>query len=377
MNKPIQSLRISLLVVIAAIDSQVVTSANPVDDLEPGHWLEVPNSNIRKVSPNPVPKGNFTAGTEAWSGGAYDTKRDRLIIWGGGHKDYSGNEIYVFDVNALTWTRLTNPSYDVGGIVESGLYPDGKPRSRHTYNYIEYIPTIDRFCSFGAAGLYPSGVTSTDRTDCFNFNSLEWELRTRIPSSNGRNESVSSYDPVTGFVYHKPNFSSKMAVYDPMKNIWTMKGRIFFKGSKLTSAIDPKRQIMLFVGAGKFLSWDLKTGLDTSLTESMKGNAPSKRSPGLVYDPDSDRFIVWQGGASVYVFNMDNLTWTKRAPAATNNVTPPDQSTWGTFGRFRYIPSKNAYIVVSSVDQNVFFYKLSTEGLDDSPPAPPTDARAD
>jgi hypothetical protein len=35
----------------------------------------------------------------AWGGGAHDTKRDRLIVWGGGHGDYGGNELYAFDVN--------------------------------------------------------------------------------------------------------------------------------------------------------------------------------------------------------------------------------------------------------------------------------------
>ena len=30
----------------------------------------------------------------------------------------------------------------------------------------------------------------------------------------------------------------------------------------------------------------------------------------------------------------------------------------GTFGRFRYIPSKDRFILVNSVKQNVFIYRL-------------------
>ena len=39
--------------------------------------------------------------------------------------------------------------------------------------------------------------------------------------------------------------------------------------------------------------------------------------------------------------------------------TPTDPVKNGTYGRFRYIPSKNAYVVVNGVKQNVFFYRLT------------------
>ena len=60
------------------------SAANPIDTLEPGHWYEVPNSHLRDVAPKPLPPGIFRTIITAWSGGAYDTTRDRLIIMGGG-----------------------------------------------------------------------------------------------------------------------------------------------------------------------------------------------------------------------------------------------------------------------------------------------------
>ena len=33
----------------------------------------------------------------AWSSGVADTVQDKLFIWGGGHVDYGGNEIYALD----------------------------------------------------------------------------------------------------------------------------------------------------------------------------------------------------------------------------------------------------------------------------------------
>jgi hypothetical protein len=81
----------------------------------------------------------------AWSGGVYDPVLDQLLIWGGGHTDYAGNEVYAFDMGSLTWQRLTDPYTlidAVGAVESSGEYPDAQgnplpqqPRSRHTYNY--------------------------------------------------------------------------------------------------------------------------------------------------------------------------------------------------------------------------------------------------
>lgn len=48
----------------------------------------------------------------AQSGAAADTRRNRLYLWGGGHGDYSGNEIYALDLNAspVTLRRVTDPT---------------------------------------------------------------------------------------------------------------------------------------------------------------------------------------------------------------------------------------------------------------------------
>lgn len=348
-------------------------NANPVDDLQPGHWYEVPNSHLRDVAPNPAPAGNVANVIKGWSSGAYDSRRDLLLVWGGGHADYSGNEIYAFDVNALEWQRLTDPSLDVGGNNESGLYPDGKPRSRHTYHYIEYLPNVDLFCSFGGAALYPSGNISTERTDCYNFGARQWQRKANLPSMGGKINSVASYDSASGQIFYKSNGTSNMVVFDPIRDRWVSTGKSFTKGSARTSAFDPVRQLMVFSGRGDTSIWDLNTG--DLKTTSISGRGPSENSPGLVYDPVSDKIVAWQGGSTVYTLDLDEMAWSTHAPAASNNVRPSAQADNGTFGRFRYIPSKNAFVVVNDIDENVFFYKLSPGGgvIDTSVPRPPTD----
>jgi len=120
----------------------MVCVGGPIEDLKPGEWYEVPNSHLKTVAPSGVEPRVI----DPWSGGAFDTKWDNLIVWGGGHGDYSGNEIYLFSLDSLKWTRVTNPSNPPA--VDVPYASDGGPCSRHTYDYIQYLASIDRFCSF-------------------------------------------------------------------------------------------------------------------------------------------------------------------------------------------------------------------------------------
>jgi hypothetical protein len=83
-----------------------------------------------------------------------------------------------------------------------------------------------------------------------------------------------------------------------------------------------------------------------------------KASPGFEYHAKSDRFVAWSGGADVYTLNMDTKVWTKISPAPGNTVTPTAATATGTFGRFRYCPSKDVFVVVNSVTEDVYIYRL-------------------
>ncbi|MFQ5348525.1 MAG: kelch repeat-containing protein, partial [Rhodothalassiaceae bacterium] len=50
------------------------------------------------------PKETFNA----YSGAAFDGRR--LYFFGGGHHHYRGNDIKVYDLETLSWSRLYDPS---------------------------------------------------------------------------------------------------------------------------------------------------------------------------------------------------------------------------------------------------------------------------
>jgi Bacterial Ig domain len=91
----------------------------------------------------------------AWGSMTWDAKRRQLIIWGGGHADYAGNEVYRFDASTLQWQRASLPSA-VNAPFGGNRYftADGAlnaPISSHTYDNLEFLPQLDRFITFGGA----------------------------------------------------------------------------------------------------------------------------------------------------------------------------------------------------------------------------------
>ncbi|WP_199610384.1 Ig-like domain-containing protein [Flocculibacter collagenilyticus] len=76
----------------------------------------------------------------AWTTAAYDPDKNIMYFFGGGHSDYGGNEIYSYDLNTLTWARVTEPApltkpephSQVQG--KTVYVPESSPISSHTHD---------------------------------------------------------------------------------------------------------------------------------------------------------------------------------------------------------------------------------------------------
>ena len=98
-----------------------------------------------------------------WSSFAWDTKRSGIIIFGGGHANYGGNDTYHWDSSTLLWARGSLPSAiePCPGYESSNVYRTidngDTPISSHTYDCQEYLPAADRFITFGGASFNAAG----------------------------------------------------------------------------------------------------------------------------------------------------------------------------------------------------------------------------
>ena len=353
-------------------------AACPTDiaSLASGTWCDAANSRMRDVAykwpPGVIYTGNgigVEGVMDLWSGGAYDTRRDRLMVWGGGHNGYGGNEIYAFDVNAQRWSRLYDPVAPSRCVVS---YSDGSPAAGHTYGFVEYLPNVDRFAAFETGGWCQDGIgfSASWAYDPDPANA-SWE---RWPDNPVAGYAQSAYDPVTGRTWVKGNAGQcGLAEFDPLAKSWQVRSSESCYSYYPTMVVDPERRLLIAIGEGRQWAWDIsKSGTLTRINLSTTGDQSivNTSAPGLAYDPVSKKLVGWRGGADVYALDTGTMHWTKLPLAVTNAVTPTAANSNGTYGRFRYIPSKNAFVVVNRVDENVYFYKLSTGG-GIAPPATP------
>jgi hypothetical protein len=346
--------------------------SGPIEDLQPGQWYEVPNSNMSQVDAEDDPACNPNYPSDApwhgvgglnnimgsWSSGAYDTKRDKFIIWGGGHHGYAGNEIYVFDINTLQWERVNCPSNPPADDVPYAS--DGGPCSRHTYDYIDYIPDIDRFCSFGGSGFYNSGQTGTNHTDCFDFDSKTWEQKSDAIGQNWIS-ACTGYDPVTKTVLLK---TSRVSQWDITSDSWTQRyDWLASTDYTRTCDVDINNRCFICLGRDEVISWDLTVPSPAKIpkvTLSTTGatSIVNANYPGFVYEPVTEEMIAWDGGQDLYTLDVATEVWTRHSGGGDNPGSPNGT---GTNGRFRYVPSKNVFILVNTVSTNVFIYRHTAD----------------
>ncbi|HEX3999693.1 MAG TPA: hypothetical protein VHX65_14160 [Pirellulales bacterium] len=351
-------------VVWACLAATIALAADPdvLDAIKPGEWYEVPNSHLDAVAPSdkefPWLRGNVGGVIDCWAGGAFDTQRDRLYIGpGGGHAGYNGNEVYAFELHDLRWHRLTDPDPVIPGTEYTDL--EKSPFAMHTYDAVEYLPPpVDRYVVIGGWGTPRAYALDPDHPK-------HWEV---YPDHRtGRTGDYCAYDPVKQLLWlNTPITSGKLSQWNPFSHQWTLRLHDSPEPSYYETAdIDFRRHLLVACGRGKSKITQLKDvpAVMECRTVETSGDRTAEKmaSPGFCYVPALDKFVAWAGGADVYTLDIDTLHWTRHAPAPTNRVSPGPQQQWGTFGRFRYIPSRNLFIVCSGVKQNVFLYRLTAE----------------
>ncbi len=148
----------ALLDLVAAAPENSWVKANLND-----FWTVWPPEDFRpcrdKVNPNPSTPSSVI---RAWSSFAWDPAQSRLVLYGGGHANYDGNEVYVFDGKTRHWSLAYFPS-DVellDAATSEYATVDGplhSPVSAHTYDNSEYLPKLGRFMTFGGGAAHRGG----------------------------------------------------------------------------------------------------------------------------------------------------------------------------------------------------------------------------
>jgi len=164
-------LSLGLTVLMAAMTSAMANSTPnllaTLGGMQDNTWSKLNLNSFLDIVPPEGERGGLGSGyiyrpqsvIWAWSSFAWDSKRGDLLIWGGGHANYAGNEVYKWSGASQEWSLASRPSQmvpipSIGGSTPNWAPVDGAmnaPTSAHTYDNNTYLPVADRMLTFGGA----------------------------------------------------------------------------------------------------------------------------------------------------------------------------------------------------------------------------------
>jgi hypothetical protein len=358
-------------------------AALPPDTLPPGvGWHELPNTAIAGVCYTPSPGGNTDCSgiPVEWSSAVYDSLRRRYVLFGGGHNDYAGNELYAIqlDANPAAVKRLSVPSNPDNNCGPANS--DGTPASRHTYSGIVYMANDDRMFLNGGAEWCSHGGLICD-TWTLDMNRLDPALTTGSGGTSGWTNHTSShtgpdpqgggclpgamtaYDPDTGSVYVGTDSNTNGTVrFDYASNAYVLvsDGYAGYPGTmalakgaygKLLVALDPQN-------SGHLRSLDLSQTLPASWVDRGDpcGGLASLGFPDLIFDPVTAKLLMYTGnGDSLSVIDPTNWSCISTSYAGGPKAPSIDN---GHMNKMQYSDYCDCFVTANDGMANAFALRL-------------------
>ncbi|MFZ0878149.1 MAG: kelch repeat-containing protein [Candidatus Acidiferrales bacterium] len=340
-------------------------------------WYDVPGTKLESVCPPDGFKGidypfasRCSGVIREWSSGIADTRRNRLILWGGGHNGYAGNELYAFELDTMQLRRLNDPS-PIAACQQAT--PDGRANTRHTYGGLAYIAHADRMFVFGGVPYCPPAGNSSSDTWTLNLENLEWKRMDPVRGggpSGYYNGTVSAYDAASKLVFvqdRKTGFWS----YDFDTNTYRYLNNHAALTLHTNAVIDVKAELFLTFGDGKIQAISIASRShysqqDRSKAQGCDGLSQSV-SPGLAYDSVLDRIVGWPDfGATVFLYDSKTNSCTTQtlagsSPEDSAHTGGPGTSN-GTFGRFQFFPASDVFALANDWNIDIHTLRLPSPG---------------
>jgi hypothetical protein len=344
-------------------------------DVPVGSWRELPDTKLKDAwaswgQPDSLPQGSGTGASAmitAWNSGALDTKRGMFVVpRTGGHADWAGNQVVGFDLKALKWRLLRPPSPNYPRMISSNPgstyinpYSDGTPASVHTYDAVEYLPSVDRIWSSGGIYWSPGGESWPAKTWWWNPESSEWEPKVTRPGGYGTSSRW-------------VNFMERLLVrtgaglysYDPASDSYKELFKSGLPGSSSTLAVDEaQRKVYRFVN-GKLASIDLRSlGAKESLMP-VSGETSFLGLSGLAVLFDRGKLIAFgraQDASRGAVFVIDPATQVATRHDPPDDTLPPRPTHQGVWKRF--FEHRGYYWAITQWSDNVWVFNPGPQGL--------------
>ncbi len=317
----------------------------------------------------------------AYGGGAYDSDHDAVIIAAaGGHCDYSGNEVYRFDVVLGQWTRETDPTVALiphaNTSTPSSWYGIA-PASRHLYDAETYLPApLSKISILGGARWWDGNATGD--LVLYDTTAKTWSLAPVQPQYGTPCQAYdlgidSTWDATHSLLLYQ-NYGRLCAVNFATNQIWAVDdGTQPSDGDNrfYTALYDAGRNRFVLAGPGGIDYYDLSSFSPPPARQHLALTGvpwPGPYGPGFdCADAACSRYAAWMGGN--VVFFIDGTTGAVTTEQGAGGPVPAAQAT-GTYGRFRCSGNLGICVVVTGPDDPVWAYQPL--GTAPPPPPPPT-----
>lgn len=372
-------------------------------------WAEIPTTNtIASLDPEDNVTYNPGGGSaawhgsdgqrgviDAWSGAVFDPDTDTMVVWGGGHGNYYGNEPYKITLNSdsPSWSMIYPPGgTEVPGVTtayysltspapaSNGTYPDGKPRSQHTYDKIVFAGGY--MWLVRNSGGAPDGALGDSTTWRMNISTGDWEsvasfgsvtgrVAVAYDSSRNRLYSFEDADDRVGYLQLDNTgagwtFENAPAGANPPTDNWYLSAE--YLPDHDLFVIVAGRQTTLVTSSVLFYDPTNNTYYQPSLTGAdVTGTLINFGYSHPAY-VEGDGIYLWDNVANTQ--NLIKLTpgANPRTDACVKSIVTPDggstvtpvaRATEGTYGRFQYSPTMNGFHLINDVAGPSYFYALS------------------
>ena len=238
------------------------------------------------------------------TGLAYDSKSDKVILFGGWDTHNPKDETWAYDYSTNNWTNM-NPS------------KRPSPRPVHA---MAYDSQSDRVILFGEA------QGTLEETWAYDFNSNTWTNMSPLTHPIGGGMMVYDSKSDRAILYSDTDIPRQTWTYDFNSNTWTNMSpsqpiNVISRGFAYDSQSD--RSILFGEEGGYWQgletwAYDFKTNAWTNMTSSSQ--PPKYHDDMMAYDAQSDRIVLYAGKTSgsgeTWTYDYDNNHWTNMYPSS-------------------------------------------------------------
>lgn len=360
---------------------------------KPGQFAVIPASELKSVL---VRDGEFgfceeikcnraTAVIGAWNGGALDRGRGEFRVHGGGHADYGGNEVYVFNFSTLNWRRETDPQPLTGpfqrdtngdGTADACPTPAAGPPATHTYQGFLYVPKIDRYWLFGTVGYCRDGMGSPTAWE-YDAKSKAWTAMPELAQFAAFARAV--IDPDSGNVVVHVGRKNGWREIDPStrKVVRSFGDDPFGNYIDGPAVFDGRRHVIYTLVSGgktdRLIAYEWPAlgesgGFDGKLVTEWPKDG--RKGWGMAEDA-SGQLVLWDGNTRIVAVNPDSGESREEETGGFRYVSMVgDDKAGKVYSKWFYIPEVDAFAGITNPDLGIALYRLSGAAASGSQPAP-------